>query len=405
MTFEGASFMGGLALLSTGGTIALFINAMTGSKTLVGLAATVQTLLLITGQLTVAPYVRTIRNLPKYLMKTVTVQRVIPLLIALPLFLGASPGTAVTVFFLLYGTFWFLDGFVSVPWGELCARALKPELRGHMMGLQVTTGGVVSLLTGLLLTFLLSTPVLGDSSRFAMIFTLASAVLLTSLFSMRLIRDPSPVKDPAKPDFRSYYGRIPAIIKKSRHLRQALLARAPAYVGFSSITFIVVFGASALELNGSQVSWLVYANIVGGLVGGVLWGEISRRIGNKAIILLSNFGVLAALGMAVCLAFFPSLGYGWLFATCALANMMQSNWVGYFNYFLDIAPDEERSVFQVTGNCLGIPFSFVGYAMGAIIDSFGFVTAFVVGGAFALAAILLSSRLLSKRKIRELNAP
>jgi len=404
LTLEGASFMGGIAVMATGGSVALFINAMTGSKTLVGLAATVQTLFLLIGQLSVAPYVRTIRNLPKYLFKTVAIQRIIPLLMALPLFLGLASNWAVGIFLVLFGIFWYLDGFVSVPWGELCARTLKPELRGHMMGLQVTFGGIASLLTGLLLTWLLSTPALDDHRRFGMVFSLASAVLLTSLISMRLIRDPNPIKKPEKLHAREYYTRIPSIIKKSKPLQRALLARMPAYFGFSAVTFIVVFGAGTLNLSQTQVSWLVYANVVGGLIGGVLLGEVSRRLGNKAIILLCNSGALITLGMAVFLSFFPSLGYGWLFATCALASMMQSNWVGYFNYFLDIAPAEERSVFQVIGNCIGIPFSFVGYAMGAMIDAFGFVTAFAVAGGFACLAIVLSSRLLSRRSVQALQS-
>jgi MFS family permease len=161
----------------------------------------------------------------------------------------------------------------------------------------------------------------------------------------------------------------------------------------------MVFGASALNLSEIQVSWLVYANIIGGLVGGILLGEASRRFGNKTNILLCNIAVFITLSMAVLLAFFPILGYIWLFVTCILASLAMNNWFGYLNYFLDIAPSEERSAFQVIGTSIGIPFSFSGYAMGAIIDNFGFVTMFTTGGVFAAAAIYLSIRLLSKRQI------
>ena len=394
--------MGAIAVISSGGTIALFLNSMTGSKALVGFAATVQTLFMLIGQLFIAPYVRSIRNLPKFLFKSMAAQRGIPIIIAIPLFFGIAGKWSVTIFFILYSIFWFFDGFLTVPWGELCVRALKPEMRGHMMGMQVTLGGVASMLTGLLLTWLLATPALSNHHRFAAIFALSGTILLPSLIAIHMVKDPNPIGAPEKSNTFRFYKRIPHIIKSSKLLQQALIARIPAYIGFSSVTFIVVFGAGALSLPDSSVSWLVYANIIGGLIGGLTLGEASRRFGNKTTIILCNAGVFMVLAMALLLILFPSLGYAWLFATCVLASLTGGNWLGYFNYFLDIAPGEERSVFQVLGTCVGIPFSFTGYAMGAIIDNFGYAPAFVTGGIFAVVTILLSIRLKSKKFIESM---
>jgi len=401
MALEGSSFMGGIAVISTGGAVALFINAMTGSKTLIGLAVTVQSLFVIVGQLCSAPYVRSIRRLPEFLFNSMAIQRVAPLLMSLPLLLGFAGNWSVGIFLILFGFFWFMDGFLTIAWAELCTRALKPELRGHMMGMQVTIGGAASLLTGLLLTWLLATPALSNNHRFAMVFILAGIVLLSSLFFIRLVRDPNPIVNPEKLDVRQYYMRIPSVIRRSKPLQHMLAARIPSYIGFASVSFIVVYGAGVLSLSETQVSWLIYANIVGGLIGGISLGEISRRFGNKTIILICNTGVYIALGMAVLLTFLPVLGYAWLFATCTLASLTANNWLGYFSYILDIAPSEERSVYQVISNFVGIPFSFSGYVMGAVIDRFGFIAMFVISGIFAAAAIVLSIRLLSKRQIQD----
>jgi len=402
LALEGACFMGGIAVIATSGTVALFINAMTGSKTLIGFAVTIQALFILVGQLSSAPYARSINNLPEFLFKAMAIQRIIPLLMALPLFLRVAGNGSVGIFLVLFAVFWFIDGLMSTPWGELCARALEPEFRGHMMGMQVTLGGIASLLTGLPLTWLLATPMLSDHHRFAWVFVLASAVLLLSLIFIRLVRDPNPVKNPERLHIGQYYARILPVIRHNKHLRYAMLARIPAFIGFSSVSFMMVFGVSALSLSETQVSWLVYANMIGGLVGGILLGEASRRFGNKTNILLCNIGVFIALSMAVSLAFFPVLGYIWLFVTCVLASLTINNWFGYLNYFLDIAPSEERSIFQVVGTCIGIPFSFSGYAMGAVIDNYGYITMFIIGGFFVVAAILLNTRLLSKRQLQEL---
>ena len=397
-------FHGGILVFSTGGVVALFVNTMTGSNTLIGLAVTLQGLCLILGHLISAPYVNTIRKLPQFLYKSMGIQRIIPLLIALPLFLGASAHVSVVAFMILFALFWFYDGIITLPWGEMCARALKPELRGHMMGVQATIGGAVALIVGLVIAWLLATPALDDNNRFGIIFTLGSALLLTTVIFIRLVRDPVPVKNPKKVDIKKFYTQIPYMIRHNRPLQQILIARIPSYIGFAAISFVVVYGKNALYLSDAQISWLVYAGIMGGIIGGFVLAEASRRFGNKAIILLCNFAVIVSLCMAVSMTYFQNLGYIWLFITCIIASFSANHWFGYFNYFIDIAPCEKRSEFQLVGQAVGIPFTFAGLIMGAIVDKYGYITMFIICGIFAILTVFISLPLLSKNKVAELSA-
>jgi len=401
MLFEGTSFIGSVAIMASGGAVAVFINTMTDSIALVGLGVTAQSLFLLLGQLIVAPYMSAIKNLPGTMFK-IMLFRLIPFAMAIPLFLGFDGYLAVGIFLVLYSLFWLSDGVNTIPWGELAARTIKPDLRGHMMGMQIATGGIVSLLTGLLLAWLLATPLLSDYNRFAAIFVLTGIVILPSLIFIRLVKDPSPIEKVIKPNARRYYANLIPIIKSSKPLQFAIIARIPGFIGFATLTFLVVFGQNTLNITDAQLSWLVYSQIVGALLGGVLLGEVSRRFGNKVVIILSNVGTLITLSLAIALAFSPSLGYIWLLATCIFASIWSSQWLGYFNYFLDIAPRKDRPAFQMIGNCIGIPFSFVGYLIGAIIDQAGFVVAFVLGSATAIITIMFSLRLLSPKKIEAL---
>ena len=389
--------------MATSGAVALFIDNMTGSITLVGLAITLQALCMLIGQLIGAPYVQSIRNLPRTLFISMSWQRIIPFLMAVPLFLGAGGYTAVGIFLVLFGVFWMFDGIITMPWSELTARTIRSDLRGHMMGMQVAIGGSVSLLTGLLLTWLLATPVLTDHFRFGYIFVLTALLLIVSVIFIRLVKDPKPTEKPVKPNYKQYYSEFPKIIKENKLLQRALIARIPGYIGFSVITFMVVFGAHTLDITETQVSWIVYFKIVGGLAGGILLGETSRRLGNKLVIMLCNIGVLVTLTMAMILIYSPGLGYIWLIAICVSSSLWQNNWLGYMSYIFDIAPREYRPAFIVIGNCIGIPFSFVGYAIGAIIDKWGYPIAFTIGSVTAVIALIASTRLMSKKQIKTLN--
>ena len=402
LALEGASFVGGISIMSVGGFVALFINDMTGSEVLVGLAITMQQLLMLVGTLVMAPYVHSIRNLPKFMFKRMALQRVLPLFMALPLFFMLEPMTAVIIFLILYALFWLLDGILTMTWGELSARALSPEMRGHMMGMQLAVGGAVSLITGLFLVWLFVTPAETANFRFSVAFVLTAVLLLTSLIFIRMVKDPKPINNPKKASPRIYYSKIPALIKSNKPLQHALLARIPGYIGFSAMAFILVFGVNTLDVSVAQEAWLIYAKIVGGLISGILLGWVSRRLGNKTVIIVCNLGVIITLGLSILLAQYNSLGYIWLFALCMLAAIWHNNWLGYFNYFLDIAPPKDRPAFQLIGSGIGVPFSFFGFVLGAVIERWGYTAAFLTGIVAAFIAIIFSLRLLSRQRIKKL---
>ena len=404
LLLEGTLFGGGIVALSTGGAVALFIYAMTGSNTLIGLAITFQGLFSTVGHLLGAPYVNAIRKIPQFLIKCFSIQRTIPLFMALPLIFGVSGHNAVGIFLVLFGLFWLTDGFLALTWGELCARAVRSDLRGHMMGMMSTTGGILSLFTGLFVTWLIATPALTDNMRYAYIFMFGSVVLLMTIVCFKFVIDPSPINKPEKANVKQFYAQIPSLIKYSKPLQHVLIARIPSFIGFAAFSFMVVYGKSTLHLSDLQVSWLVYAGLIGGIVSGFILAEASRRFGNKAVILFCSIAAIITLAMAISLTYFNALGYIWLFATCILASFAGNNWFGYFNYFFDIAPDKERPAYQLVGQVIGIPFSFSGLAMGVIVDRFGYVVMFTICAFFAVLTVITSLRLLSRDKITEMHS-
>ena len=402
LVYEGIMFGGGIIILNTGGIVALFINTMTGSNMLIGLAVTVVSMTSILGQMVGAPFTNSIRDLPVFLSKIYFVNRIIPFFMAIPLFLDMSANQSVIIFMILLGLFFILDGLMVVPWGELYARSIKPEMRIHMFGVMISLAGIFSLIIGLLLTWLLATPILSDNHRFAYLFILSGIFLLLSVIGIRLVKDPNPVSEPEKPDVIQFYKQIPQIIKGSKPLQNAIIARIPSFIGFAATAFLIVFGAGQLELSDAQISWLVYANIIGSIIGGIFLAEISRKYGNKMLILICNIGIIIVLCMAVSLIFTPYLGYIWLFIICILASITLNSWFGYFTYFIEIAPEKDRPLYQLVGLCIGIPFGLTGLIMGIIIDNFGFLPMFLICGVFAVISTLLTLRLLSKNKVTEL---
>ncbi len=110
--------------------------------------------------------------------------------------------------------------------------------------------------------------------------------------------------------------------------------------------FIVLFGQERLDFAPQQVSSLFNLQIIGSLLGGWLWGQVSNRLGNQQVILLSqSLGVLLAGSGSwlLSLGVLPGVPV-WLFAPLALINGRQHGSLARVHeYTIDIAGDAYRT--------------------------------------------------------------
>jgi hypothetical protein len=395
LLWEGALVTVGVTFLDANAIIPLFIYTYTKSLLLTGLAATISMAASIIVQTLAGPFVGHIQNIPAHLTRVMAVSRPLPFLMIPLLLLRLDPILTVAVFLVLYSIIWCCDGLLMIPWADLYARVIAPGRRGLLMGYSHFLGGVGSLSSGFLIKWALEDPRLSDGERYSIIFGGAGIALTLSLVAMSRAQDHPRALPEGRPDPWSYYRGLPSHLRRNPEFVRTAFSR--IFAGFSGIVspFLIVFGGTQFHLNAARISTLVYLQIIGTLIGSIVWGAVSHRRGNLWVIRLSQaVGFLVPL-MALACGYLPGLPdpYLLLCATVVFNGMNTASFIGYLNYTMDVVDPEARPVYLLLNGLLTFPLTFLPFLAGLVANRQGFIPLFIAGGVAAVLGFATSLRL------------
>ena len=392
---EGAFFTAGLSFIDANAVVPVFIFAYTQSLLLAGLAATINFASSILMQTLVGPYVKGIRNVPRYISLIMFLFRPLPLLMIPVLFMNLDPWLTTGIFLFIYALFFAGDGLVVVPWIDLFGRTVESGRRGLLLGNQQVLGGIGALLAGSAVKATLDHPMLNNNQRFSIIFGGAAVVMTLSSAAMAFSRDLPHKVTQEKPNHLRYYRQMPAYIRRSPLFAQIALTRILSIIAAMVAPFVILFCQDLLSLSRKEVSTLIVIQIIGSLAGGFLWGKISHRLGNHRVILISqSLGLLLALSV-ILLAMLPRLAMpAFLLWPLVLVNgINMAAWIGFVNYTIDIVHAEERTVYMLISNLMTFPFAFLPFFAGIVAQSFGYAPIFAISAIAASMAVIRATRL------------
>jgi hypothetical protein len=392
---EGSFFTAGLSFIDSNAVVPVFIFAYTQSILLAGLAATINFASSIIMQTLVGPYVKGIRNIPRYVSTVMFITRPLPLLIIPVLFLDLSPWLTTGIFLFLYALLFAGDGLIIVPCIDLFGRTIESGKRGLLLGNQQVLGGIGALLAGSAVKATLDSSLLNNNQKFSIIFGGAVAIMTLSSVAMSFSRDLPRKVSLEKPNPRRYYRQMPEHIRRHPLFLQVALTRILSIIVAMVAPFVILFCQDLLSLAQKEVSTLIVIQIIGSLLGGFLWGKISQRIGNHRVILISqSLGLILALSV-ILLAMAPhGMMPVYLLWPLVLANgINMASWIGFLSYIIDIIPPEERTVYMLISNLLTFPFAFLTFLAGIIAQSFGYAPIFAISAIAACMAVIRAARL------------
>lgn len=395
MLAEGGFFFAGLSFIDANAVVPVFIFAYTQSVLLAGLAATINFAASIILQTLVGPYVKGIRNVPRYICLIMFIFRPLPLLMVPILFLNLSPWFTTGIFLVLYGLFFAGDGLIVIPWIDLFSRTIESGKRGLLLGNQQVLGGIGALLAGSVVKATLDSPLLNNDQKFAIIFGAAAMVMILASIAQAFSRDLPHKVTQEKPNPLRYYRQIPAHIRSNPLFAKIALTRVLSIIAAMVAPFVILFCQDLLSLEQKEVSTLILIQIIGSLLGGFLWGKISHRLGNHRVILISqSLGLLLALSV-ILLALLPHVAMpAFLLWPLVLINgINMAAWIGFVNYTIDIVHAEERTVYMLIGNLMTFPFVFLAFLAGIIAQAFGYAPIFVISALAAGMAVIRATRL------------
>jgi len=400
MTGSGATFQAGSTAVDSATIVASLVNHLTGNVYAVGAASAVLRLGWLLPQLVVGFLAQRVeRRMPFYIVGAFGRAGCLAL-IALLLAVASEPASAWVVggFLALWTLYAFVSGIVAVPYNDIVGRSIQSGARSRLLAWRFFGGGVLALGVAAAVHRLLATePLL---TAYALIFALASALMLISSFSFASAGEP-----PTPPNMRSMppgFGQFLKdgleVLRSDARFRLFLYTQWLGGATLMALPFYVV-AASSAGLGLKDVGILLAAQTAGSLVSNALWGRIGDRYGKLALLravgglrlvpplgALAIFAVVTNVGPQATLAAFAVL----FVSIGALVNGIT---IGYLGYLMEISPNEQRPAYSAYFNALVSPAALLPLAGAAMADAVSLTMVFVAAILAAAVQLMLYARL------------
>ncbi len=393
--------------------VSLLVLGLSGADWAVGLAVSVQHVGRVATQVFAARALdHTENKRPVY--RFYSVARVFALLlISGALLLGKGQDPSLILAAVLVGLFVFMlgNGISELAWIDITARSVPSDRRGGLMTWRR--------LVGLILAVALAAPVVdyylrpgsgyGFPANYGMLFLFSTLAwgLAWTVFSF--VKEPPPHAATRRLTLRQHFARGLRIVRRDGNYRRLLWQRLLSGLACAAPPFFIIFGSRVLGLEARWAALFITVRTVSEIVASVVFGRISDRLGNRAVIVVANWCTLATFVVAALAAFAalsgPAGTGGWQSLPVALLGlafvglgcMAPGREMGEFNYMLDIAPAAKRPSYIGFGNAFLLPLGLAPIAVGALVPAVGYMPVFAGAAVCALLAIVSTIRLQEPR--------
>ncbi|MHB9095150.1 MAG: MFS transporter [Eubacteriales bacterium] len=376
--------------------IPVFLDKLGSPSWTIGLANSIKQLGFIIPQLVLLPHIYKIGSLVRFIRKVLFVNR--PQLVAfLILLLLLKPGKPMVIAFIIsFAVLNFGEGLTLLPWMDLLGRTVQPNTRGRFYGAVQVLSGLAALGSGYVISKYIENTGYPFPVNFVLIFGLGSVIILPSLYLFKIAEDPVLPEISFRPNWR-----ISAVnCFKNKEFILMLVVQILISADALALPFYIIMVRHRFAWLASSTGTYVFLSIIGGVLGGILWGYLSDKKGNRtAIIFIALFNVLTS-GSFLITQFIQSKAV--LAAILApgfiLAGMVAGGWLGFVNYMLDLAGDDERPFYIAVDNAILLPIALLPILGGIIRDFGGDLTLYVITTTSMIIGFILSFRLKEPRQ-------
>ena len=161
--------------------------------------------------------------------------------------------------------------------------------------------------------------------------------------------------------------------------------------GGLALPFYVLYGKDQLHMATEHVGILVGAQMGGAILSNLLWAQLSDRVGNRIVIILTAATTaLVPLLALLC----SSVGWTLIIGVFVLIGFSISGaGIGFTNYLLAIAPEQLRPTYiALQGTAMGLTMVFP-ILGGLLIDASSYHTLFVLTLVASTTGLLMSLKL------------
>ncbi|OGC75928.1 MAG: hypothetical protein A2145_06625 [candidate division Zixibacteria bacterium RBG_16_40_9] len=395
---NGIFFNVGLAFLSGSTVLPVFMAHLTDSKVLIGLATSIENIGWHLPQLFVAAAtIHYSKQLGVYTQAAIL--RAIAFLgIVIAIFiLGDKNHTFLLIlFFVLFTFFSVSGGLAAVSFIDIVGKTIPPNKRGTYFGMRMFFGGGLAALSGILVENILRS--YAFPTNFGLLFSLALLTVILGLGSFALVKEPILSNSRPHKSLKENCSEAFSLFQTDATYKLLFLVRITIGAFSLAYPFYILYAQKTLNIEPEAAGIFLSFEMLGYLISNILWAYLSNRINNRLVLLLSAVcSVLPPLIALANLVFtLPLVIYALVFFFLGATN--SGLFVGFFNYLLEIAPEEKRPLYVGFIHTVIFPTYFLSTLGGVIIQLTSFNFLFVLTLLLGLVSIHLSYRLLKVKK-------
>ena len=389
---DGMMFQFGMSFIDASSVISVFIFLLTNSASLSGLAQVCFMVGITGGNILWGSKLSKIKSIPKFMAKQVIFARLFLFLAFGLLFLGMDEGLYSVFFILLYFISFFVHGATVAPWQDIYSRTMTDRYRSTVMGYRQSMGALVSILASVIIQRVLSINALDYKMQYGIVILIGTAILTICAIPLSLIKETErPITDQNNNEgVLNLLKRAPGILKAQKPFSNFLTVRILDTVVMSVITFLIIASKDILGLTTAQVGIIVIMRTVGRTVGGFFSGWLSKKFGNKTVILTRTalLLLLSIFGVVLCLYLRLPVYFAYIFSVTA--GVADAAMLGHMLYNMYSMKAKARPDCIILDSLVRLPFSFASFFWGLMIDAAGYLAYFIVSGVLVVVTLILA---------------
>jgi MFS family permease len=388
-------YVSGMAFISINAVIPNFLNELGASAFQISLASGLAAIGTLVSQPIFAQIAMGLPVKSQIFARLLAIQRFLLLayVLTMPFISKHNPMLSVLLFLIFWGIFNFFVGCNSPFYMGILSKVIPDNQWGRLVGFADAAGNLVALGSAFLIGILLKN--LTFPYNYTWIFGIGITLLLANACCFALIQE-KPEKVQKQPiNYFKYIAEIPYALKAQKEFAVSVLGNSFLVVSNIALAFYSLAAIRVYDAGSEQVALFTGIGIMVNIFGGVIFGIIGDRVGNRYVLAIAAFLSMLAAIMVLTVPSLIAIHIGFALSSLSLGGYNIGNGIN----IIDHCPKDQVPLYISINIMITLTASsLVTLMAGAVIDTFSFTPLFFFTGACGMAAFITFFRFNRRNK-------